>query len=104
MMRIKILGTFLIAGSILGIVFFTLALPIDLYFFEMSPYFTDGSGFVVSFLPWDVFDWRWALTIPVYGILVLACILIIWIGSKMVTTPALKPACLEERDEAPPAG
>jgi hypothetical protein len=66
MMRIKILGTFLIAGSILGIVFFTLALPIDLYFFEMSPYFTDGSGFVVSFLPWDVFDWRWALTIPVY--------------------------------------
>jgi hypothetical protein len=104
MMRIKVLGAFLIASSILGIIFFMLALPVDLYYYEMSPYFAEGPGFVVSSLPWDIFDWRWAITIPVYSFFTLACIFLMWMGFKLVTTPLPNPARLEERDEAPPVG
>ncbi len=101
MIRIKVGGLVLVVLAILGIIFVTLALPVDLYLYEMGPYFADGPGFVVYFIPWDIFDWRWALTIPIYLLLVVGCVGLLYIGGKMVTTPAPKPTRVEEREEEP---
>ncbi len=99
MMRIKILGTFLIAVADLSIVYFTLAIPVDLYFYELGPEFMEGPGFLVPFLPWDLFDWRWGVAIPVYAAIVVLCAGLIWMGGKMVTTPPPQPVPLAEREE-----
>ncbi len=91
MMRIKLVGIVLIVVAILGFIYFTLAIPVDLYMYELSPYFPADPGFLMPFLQWDVFDWRWGIAIPVYTIIVVCCVVLIWVGGKMVTTPPSQP-------------
>ncbi len=99
MMKIKLAGMFLIAIAGIGIIFLTLAIPVDLYFYEMGPEFMEGPGFLVPFLPWDLFDWRWGIAIPMYAAMMFLCGVLIWVGGKMVTTPPPQPIALGELEE-----
>ncbi len=99
MMRIKLAGTVLITIAVLGIIFFTLAIPVDLYFYEMGPEFIEGPGFLLPFVPWDLFNWEWAVAIPIFAAIVVFCGVLIWVGGKMMTTPPPQPIPLTEREE-----
>jgi hypothetical protein len=98
-LRTKLLGTLLITVAVLGIIYFTLVIPVDLFLNEMGPGFMANPGFLVPFLPGDIFDWRWGVAIPVYAAIVVVCGILIWVGSKMVTTPRPQPDQLVEREE-----
>ena len=96
--RIRVLGILLCLGSITSIIYFTLAIPVDLYLVEMSPYFMDGPGFLFPGLAWDLFDWRWAIAIPVYLFILFCCGVFLWMGGKMVTTVPTTPTRIENEN------
>jgi predicted DNA-binding transcriptional regulator len=63
------------------------------------------NGFTMPIIsPWteknwgfDIFSWRLFVVLPLWLLVVLICIIAIWIGYSMLTTPA--PVPLEELEE-----
>ena len=87
--------------GIVIMVLYTLGSIVDLYLEAVGA----ASGFqmpVVSQwtldnLGYDIFSWRLFVVLPLWLLVVLICIIAIWIGYSMLTTPA--PVPLEELEE-----
>ena len=83
--------------GILIAVIYTLGSIVDLYlqsgFLNATPI---EDGFFIPGLP-DIFDWRLFVVAPLWLIVILICVIAIWIGYSMLTTPA--PVPLEELEE-----
>ncbi len=94
----KIYGLVILAVGVLIAVFYTIMLPVDLWVTQenlggvLRP---EGFEFMIGV--WDVANWKWALAIPIYLIVVVICLIAVWIGYSMLTTPP--PVPLEELEE-----
>ena len=92
MAKNKILGIVLLALGALIFVAYLFMGPIDLIYHNLyGPEVTQW---------WDVlpgFQWEWALMIPMFIVVLLVCIVLVWIGYSMITTPP--PVPLEELEE-----
>jgi hypothetical protein len=91
MAKDKILGIILLVLGFLFLVIYTVMGPVDLIFYNLN---ADAVQF------WDAipgFQWEWALMIPMFIVVLLVCIVMIWIGYSMITTPP--PVPLEELEE-----
>ncbi len=81
-------------------IFYTLMVPVDLWM-ELDSLPNLGvlapSGFELMIGPWDIASWKWGLAIPIYLIVIVICLIAVWIGYSMVTTPP--PVPLEELEE-----
>jgi len=97
----KIIGLIIMLLGIVIMVLYTLGSIVDLYL-EAT---VGGKGFYMpivsqwteSFLGYDIFSWRLFVVLPLWLLVVLICIIAIWIGYSMLTTPA--PVPLEELEE-----
>ena len=91
MAKDKILGIILLALGALIFVAFLFMGPIDLIYYNLDSTATQW---------WDSipgFQWEWALMIPMFIVVVLICVVMVWIGYSMITTPP--PVPLEELEE-----
>jgi len=96
MAKDKIIGLIIMIVGVLLAILYTLASVVDLYL-QSSIGGNNPQGFVLPFLPWDLFDWQLAVVLPLWLIMMLISIIAIWIGWSMLTTPA--PVPLEELEE-----
>ncbi len=74
--------------------------PIDLWMELDQPAGTGvlaPSGFQLMIGNWDIANWKWGLALPIYLIVVVICLIAVWIGYSMLTTPP--PVPLEELEE-----
>jgi len=87
----------MLVGVIIAIVY-TLGSVVDLYMETLGGV---TGGFEVKFLTnlfgVDLFSWRLFVVAPLWLLVILVCIIAIWIGYSMLTTPA--PVPLEELEE-----
>lgn len=88
----------MLVGVIIAIVY-TLGSVVDLYMETLGGV---TGGFEVKFLTGlfggvDLFSWRLFVVAPLWLLVILVCIIAIWIGYSMLTTPA--PVPLEELEE-----
>ncbi len=91
MAKDKILGVILLVLGALIAVFYTMMGPVDLIMHNLRP---------LAEQFWDAipgFQWEWALMIPMFIVVLLVCVVMIWIGYSMITTPP--PVPLEELEE-----
>ncbi len=73
-------------------------LPVDLWVAqEAAGGVLHPEGFEFMIGVWDLANWKWALAIPIYLIVVVICLIAVWIGWSMLTTPP--PVPLEELEE-----
>ncbi len=97
MAKDKIIGLIIMVVGILLAVVYTLGSIVDLYlqgtFLNPNP---NPDGFIIPGLP-DLFDWKLFVVGPLWLIVILICVIAIWIGYSMLTTPA--PVPLEELEE-----
>ena len=98
MAKDKIIGfLIMIIGVIIAIVY-ALGSVVDLYMETLGGV---TGGFEVKFLSdlfgVDLFSWRLFVVAPLWLLVILVCIIAIWIGYSMLTTPA--PVPLEELEE-----
>lgn len=91
MAKDKILGIILLVLGVFFIFAYTIMGPVDLILYNLDQNATQF---------WDVipgFQWEWALMIPMFIVVLLVCVVLIWIGYSMITTPP--PVPLEELEE-----
>ncbi|MFX0140586.1 MAG: hypothetical protein ACFFDN_43500 [Candidatus Hodarchaeota archaeon] len=97
MAKDKVIGLVIMIVGILIAVIYTLGSIVDLYlqsgFLNPNPV---EDGFMIPGLP-DLFDWRLFVVAPLWLIVILICVIAVWIGYSMLTTPA--PVPLEELEE-----
>ena len=97
----KIIGLIIMLFGIIIAILYTLGSIVDLWMqavwggagFKMpiiSDFTIDNWGF-------DIFSWSLFVVLPLWVLVVLICIIAIWIGYSMLTTPA--PVPLEELEE-----
>ena len=90
MAKDKILGVILLVlGALLAVVYTCMG-PVDLILA-----ITEKTPAWWAAIP--AFEWTWAVVIPMWIIVILICIVMIWIGYSMITTPP--PVPLEELEE-----
>jgi hypothetical protein len=101
MAKDKIIGLIIMIVGILIAIFYTLGSIVDLWmksrYGGMNP-----RGFEIAFLTnlfggFDIFSWELFVVGPLWLLVILICIIAIWIGYSMLTTPA--PVPLEELEE-----
>ncbi len=94
----KIYGLVILVVGVLIAIFYTFMLPVDLWVAqEEAGGVLHPEGFILQIGVWDVANWKWALAIPIYLIVIVICLIAVWIGYSMVTTPP--PVPLEELEE-----
>jgi hypothetical protein len=99
MAKDKIYGLIILVVGIVIAILYTFMVPVDLYMSEgvwLDAATNPNPGFFIAGLP-DVFNWRWGLALPIYLIVIVICLIAVWIGYSMVTTPP--PVPLEELEE-----
>ena len=98
MAKDKIIGLLIMLVGVIIAIVYTLGSVVDLYMETLGG--VDG-GFSVKFLSdlfgVDLFSWRLFVVAPLWLLVILVCIIAIWIGYSMLTTPA--PVPLEELEE-----
>lgn len=98
MAKDKIIGLLIMLVGVIIAIVYTLGSVVDLYMETLGG--VDG-GFEVPFLTnlfgVDLFSWRLFVVAPLWLLVILVCIIAIWIGYSMLTTPA--PVPLEELEE-----
>ncbi len=96
----KLYGAVILAAGILIAILYTLMVPVDLWV-ELDQPLGAGvlapSGFVLPLGNWDIASWKWGLVIPIWLIVIVICLIAVWIGYSMLTTPP--PVPLEELEE-----
>ena len=101
MAKDKIIGFLIMIVGLAIAILYTLGSIVDL-FLEAKGF---GGGFTMPIIsPWttenwgfDIFSWELFVVLPLWLLVVLVCIIAIWIGYSMLTTPA--PVPLEELEE-----
>ncbi|TFG21093.1 MAG: hypothetical protein EU530_01270 [Promethearchaeota archaeon] len=91
MAKDKILGIILLVLGAFFAIAYTIMGPVDLILYNLNNSATQW---------WDAipgFQWEWALMIPMFIVVLLVCVVLIWIGYSMITTPP--PVPLEELEE-----
>ena len=91
MAKDKILGYILLSLGGLLFVFYTLIGPVDLILESVG---SDAIGWLRGV---PGFNWKFSVMIPMFIVVVLVCMVLIWIGYSMITTPP--PVPLEELEE-----
>ncbi|MHA1338658.1 MAG: hypothetical protein ACTSRZ_01370 [Promethearchaeota archaeon] len=97
MAKDKIIGALITIVGLGILILYTIMGPIDRACTTGA--FLDGS-WLDSATSWrNIFglDWEWMVVIPVWLIVAIICIIAIWIGISMLTTPP--PVPLEELEE-----
>jgi hypothetical protein len=95
MAKDKIIGAIVaILGILIGVVY-TMGSLVDLLMDEL--FNNPGWDLAFRFFGIDWLDWRLFVVLPLWLIVILICIIAIWIGYSMLTTPA--PVPLEELEE-----
>ncbi len=94
MAKDKIIGLIVMIVGILIAIIYTLGSIVDLF---MATIGGNADGLVFRIFSWDVLDWRLFVVAPLWLMVILICIIGIWIGYSMLTTPA--PVPLEELEE-----
>ncbi|MCP4761777.1 MAG: hypothetical protein GY870_08345 [archaeon] len=96
MAKDKIIGAVIMIGALVVLLVYTLMGPIDLA--------CDGilSGTAIDTATVGIrhimgLDWRWMVMLPLWIAVALVCIIAMWIGFSMITTPP--PVPLEELEE-----
>ena len=101
MAKDKIIGLIIMLVGIIIAILYTLGSIVDLYLEAVG--FSAGfqmpiiSEWTINNLGFDIFSWRLFVVLPLWLLVVLVCIIAIWIGYSMLTTPA--PVPLEELEE-----
>jgi membrane protein implicated in regulation of membrane protease activity len=92
MSKDKLFGAIIFVVGILLIVFYLFWGPLDLYFASTS--YPAGLQWL-----YDIpgFNWKWAVVLPLFLVVLLVGVIAIWIGYSMITTPP--PVPLEELEE-----
>jgi len=97
----KIIGALIMLLGLIIAILYTLGSIVDLYL-EATGFRGGFSMPIVS--EWtnsnwgfDIFSWRLFVVLPLWLLVVLICIIAVWIGYSMLTTPA--PVPLEELEE-----
>ncbi|MHA1688566.1 MAG: hypothetical protein ACTSUN_04415 [Promethearchaeota archaeon] len=85
----------MIVGVIIAIIY-TLGSVVDLYMATIGKQ-PSGIDLTSDWLGVDLLDWRLFVVAPMWLIIILVCIIAVWIGYSMLTTPA--PVPLEELEE-----
>lgn len=94
MSKDKIIGLIvMIVGVVIAIVY-TLGSIVDLYMVTLG---NTADGVYIPLFGIDFLDWRLFVVLPLWLIVILICVIAIWIGYSMLTTPA--PVPLEELEE-----
>ena len=98
MAKDKIIGLIIMVVGILIAVVYTLGSIVDLFLQSSwaGAARNEANGFIIPGLP-DIFDWQLFVVGPLWLIVILICVIAIWIGYSMLTTPA--PVPLEELEE-----
>lgn len=93
----KIIGLIIMLLGIIIAILYTLGSIVDLFMEAIGV--SDGfkMPIISDMLPFDIFSWRLFVVLPLWLLVVLICIIAIWIGYSMLTTPA--PVPLEELEE-----
>jgi len=91
MAKDKILGIILLVLGVIFAIGYTLMGPVDLI---LSAAGSDAMSWLRNI---PGFSWTWALMIPMFIVVLLVCVVLIWIGYSMITTPP--PVPLEELEE-----
>ena len=91
----KVIGALIMAIGILIAIVYTMGSIIDLLY-DTVWYNPDWDA-AFQILGVDVLDWRLFVVAPLWLIVILTCVIAIWIGYSMLTTPA--PVPLEELEE-----
>ena len=98
MAKDKIIGLLIMLVGVIIAIVYTLGSVVDLYMETLGGV---TGGFQVEFLSKlfgvDLFSWRLFVVAPLWLLVILVCIIAIWIGYSMLTTPA--PVPLEELEE-----
>ena len=99
MAKDKIIGLLIMLVGVIIAIVYTLGSVVDLYMETLGGV---TGGFEVKFLTdlfggVDLFSWRLFVVAPLWLLVILVCIIAIWIGYSMLTTPA--PVPLEELEE-----
>lgn len=95
MAKDKIIGAIvLILGALIGVIY-TMGSIVDLIMDELIK--NPNWDLAFRFFDVDWLDWRAFVVLPMWLIVILICIIAIWIGYSMLTTPA--PVPLEELEE-----
>jgi hypothetical protein len=98
MAKDKIIGLLIMLVGVIIAIVYTLGSVVDLYMETLGGV---TGGFEVKFLSQlfgvDLFSWRLFVVAPLWLLVILVCIIAIWIGYSMLTTPA--PVPLEELEE-----
>ena len=98
MAKDKIIGLLIMLVGVIIAIVYTLGSVVDLYMETLGGV---AGGFSVKFLSdlfgVDLFSWRLFVVAPLWLLVILVCIIAIWIGYSMLTTPA--PVPLEELEE-----
>jgi hypothetical protein len=97
----KIIGFIIMIVGIIIAILYTLGSIVDLFMEAIG--FSRGfkwpilSDWTIENWGFDIFSWRLFIVLPMWLLVVLICIIAIWIGYSMLTTPA--PVPLEELEE-----
>jgi len=91
MAKDKILGVILLVLGAIIIVFYTLIGPVDLILESLG---SDAMGWLRNV---PGFNWKFSVVVPMWIVVLLVCVVMIWIGYSMITTPP--PVPLEELEE-----
>ena len=98
MSKDKLYGAIILVVAIIIAIFYTFMLPVDLWYVqEASGGVLKPEGYEFMIGSWDIANWKWALAIPIYLIVIVICLIAVWIGYSMLTTPP--PVPLEELEE-----
>ena len=94
MAKDKIIGLIVMLLGIFIAVVYTMGSIVDLWFqtWDNNPNWANFLGPLGNLL-----DWRLFVVLPMWLIIILICVIAIWIGYSMLTTPA--PVPLEELEE-----
>jgi hypothetical protein len=94
-MKDKVIGLIVMILGILIAIVYTMGSVIDLWFNTLGG--NSGWDAWIRLFNIDWLDWRLFVVLPMWLMIILICVIAIWIGYSMLTTPA--PVPLEELEE-----
>ncbi len=98
MAKEKLIGLGLALIFLIGLILYTLAVPIPILLTVLDGTGTWNSGLLAELLPFGMNVTLFWLMVPVFGGVFLFSFIVIWIGWTMATTPPPEPIDLDSLD------